>query len=561
MATNTEEILIRAKNEAHDALQQAAGDLGNFSSAITRVLGQVGPLGVAAGAITLLGAAAVTSGRQLADAVEQLDRLSERTGVSQQNLQVLRQIVKENGGNVEAFAIAFRTLNRSIGENDPLLKKLGITTRDTFQAFMQLSRILLNTTDQGKRTAVMVQLLGGRNDELLADLPNIVKNFDAMRESMRSVGLLMGDEVLSNARDLDKAMDDLARTWDGAMKRMQTAAAPWALNIVEGISNVIEKINALIAARDRWERKANEWDPRAPKGRFGGGASGGRGGGGSWADAADAVAGSADNIDIKTSTEKSPREKRLERIIELFHVGTREAEKLLRVLEGLEGRKEIETIRAALREATPLAEQLALAARGTEGTAAELRGTRPQPAFRVDEALPEIETQMQAMDKMRLQWQDFVEQITSEAQIVNDSITALWQGIEGGFVSVFANLTNETQTWGSAMKTLMRSIVDSMLAELGRLIAAQAFKLLLKVLGITIGAATGGLPAVALGAAGAAGTGGVTDALTPRSLRRAGEGAVNVTINALDAKSGLESLISPFGMLRGSNQRLLEATS
>jgi hypothetical protein len=246
---NVIEILIQARNTAGAALKDASADvgrlrgaLGGLSPALAMIGGQLGGMAgslsaVAAGgigmagavaiggaALVTLGVAAFGAGRKLADTSEQLERMKTRTGVSIGNLQVMREVIKEGGGDAESLTLALGFLNRAIATQDPLLAQLGITTRDTFSAFQQLVSILSKSTDAANVAKVAQQLLGRGSGDLIASFKDLTTQIGPMGEKMRAAGLLITDDMLPRLRDLDAEMDTLSRNWAGAMMRLQAAS-------------------------------------------------------------------------------------------------------------------------------------------------------------------------------------------------------------------------------------------------------------------------------------------------------------------------------------------------
>jgi hypothetical protein len=229
---NTIEILIRARDEATAQLQQVSSSLGGFSALVGRVASGLGPLGAV---LAIIGAGAAAAGKaahSLADEVERLDNLSKQTGVSVGNLQTMQQILREAGGSAEDANIAFNFLNRAIATQDPLLKKLGITTKDTWQAFNQLVQILAASKDHAARVEVAYQLLGRGSAVLLGKIDQLAQQLPNARSEMEKLGVVMSDKTLEGARALDKQTDELNRQWVGLTNGWKANTIPVALAMV-----------------------------------------------------------------------------------------------------------------------------------------------------------------------------------------------------------------------------------------------------------------------------------------------------------------------------------------
>lgn len=235
---NAIEILLKARDEATRQLQAASIAAGGLTGTLSKLAAAAGPLGAISAALVGVGSAAYLSARSLADQVEQLSNLSAQTGVSVQNLQTLQQLLREAGGSSEDANQAINFLNRAIATQDPLLKKLGITTKDTWTAFNQLVQILAASNDASARTEVAFQLLGRGSTALLGKINNIAQQLPNAREEMERLGVVMGDDTLKAAADLDKKMDELDRRWTGMTNNIKAGILPIVLSLAEAFGKV-----------------------------------------------------------------------------------------------------------------------------------------------------------------------------------------------------------------------------------------------------------------------------------------------------------------------------------
>lgn len=242
---NVEEIVISARDEASDLINRVAGELGGLGDVLRKVAQTAGPTGFTLAAVGAAVGGIVLVGSRLSNTVEQLDLLSQRTGVSTERLQVLQTVLSESGADAGTIAQALTFLNRAIADQNPLLEKLGITTKDTFSALMQLSTIFANSADNGKKTAIAFSLLGRGAGDLLGVLPQVSSAFASTEERMRATGALIEEGVARKARNLDRDMDALSNNWKGFLTRMQTATVPWANAIVQSFNDIFDAANKI----------------------------------------------------------------------------------------------------------------------------------------------------------------------------------------------------------------------------------------------------------------------------------------------------------------------------
>jgi len=152
--------------------------------------------------------------------------------------------------------------------------------------------------------------------------------------------------------------------------------------------------------------------------------------------------------------------------------------------------------------------------------------------------------------------QEFVaslDDVLNSYNLFSRSMQSISQAIFSSFQTVFTNLIGSTQTFGSALLTIASSIVQAVLAELSKLVAAGFLRLLASLL-------PGGGSALSLagGAIGSAGSGQIVGGYGARRDGRE-RGGDTYNIYALDARSVVMSLTQPGGEMRRAMDRVVLA--
>ena len=258
MASPVVDIVLRAKDEASRAINALGKSIGGLN-AVARTLAPIAAgLGAIGGSAALVGIAAFKMARELSDTVERLDRLSETTGASIEQLQTLEQVFKNAGLAPESATLALSKLAKAIGNNDPLLKHLGITTRDSFEAFKQLSAIFQNSNDKAGQVAVAAKLLGRDMVQAASTVRNLGGELDSTGAKMNAAGAFIGKSA-DEARKMDRALDDLDISLAGVKNTIVAAVIPavaefaerFAQTMAENSGSIADFVKASIDAVDR----------------------------------------------------------------------------------------------------------------------------------------------------------------------------------------------------------------------------------------------------------------------------------------------------------------------
>lgn len=513
MATDAVEFILRARDESAATLARARGGITGLTGAVGDLSAKAGLLGALTAGLLSVAGGVFAAAKAFADQVEQLDNLSGRLGVSVQNLQALEAGLKLEGAAAGAATEALQFLNRQIAAANPLLDAMGVKTRDTWEAFQQVVKVLAATPDAASRTRVAIELLGRGAGEALGPLLKLADRMPTLLEDMEALGVVSGRAQLEAARALDRKLDEIQVRIDGFLNRTKATIAE--LSLAAFTKGGLPALRFELAIPDLERAHALELG---------------------LADAAADVGALTAASALAAADEAAARKKARE-----------EAEKLATVLK------------ESLRDAALAANAATFEGLFGFGPSEQLRGRaerehrarfREEAGFGPELGGPGLAG---AVFKMRApeanlfaEWQKTAAAATSSVAVMNEGLRALWTGLESGFLQVAANLTNRAQTLRSALKTIFSSLVQEVLAMLARLAAAKVFQLILNLVAPGAGTAAG----VVIGAASGADTGG-------GGAARRGAGAprdvnLNFNVSALDEGSVLRSLTSPGGALRAA---------
>lgn len=247
--------IISGVTQGIGALSKAAASVGGNVPGILQLAGAtVGLAGAAAAAVAGYAALAVGG----AHAIEELSRMSEKTGISIRDLQTLKAVGQSVDVPLESMARGFRTFSRALVEGGDgssrasiALHNLGVTAHDPYQALLQVADGISKIEDPSKRSADATALFGSRIG--LSLLPVLEKGSSGIKE--------YGDLVDVFGAKIDKDMVNKTEAWKKSTVELSTA---WdnlkisASGMLPVISTSTDFIAKYVAAWAKGE-KATDW--------------------------------------------------------------------------------------------------------------------------------------------------------------------------------------------------------------------------------------------------------------------------------------------------------------
>lgn len=244
------EFLLRARDDASGALAKVSGHVDKLGKSLTGLrAGNI--LAAAAASAATIGATLTAAAVKFGNTAEELDRTAKMVGVSVEEWQVYRKIVRDAGGDQEALQTAMVRFRRSMAENRPALRALGIDTDNTGEAFKKFLGILAKSDNEKARIKLLFDTMGRGAGELIPHLDDLINKFDEVRETSHSI---VDEEAIRRGVALDDQIDKLHDALTGLGNAVAKVGIPIALPIIaeftkwaeaaESVAKWLDKINA-----------------------------------------------------------------------------------------------------------------------------------------------------------------------------------------------------------------------------------------------------------------------------------------------------------------------------
>jgi hypothetical protein len=189
-----------------------------------------------------IGAATITGfAKNLIDAADGMNDLSQRTGVSVERIAAWDLATRQSGTSVDALALAMNRGGKYIVEHSEELKKLGINATTAEELIFQLSDVISNLpADDPRRAAISMQVLGRSAGELL---PLLNQGSAALRQ--------MVTEGSKNAQ----VMAELAPLADQFNDRLEVMTTRAQITASKGILPLLAALEKFIDLREELNDK------------------------------------------------------------------------------------------------------------------------------------------------------------------------------------------------------------------------------------------------------------------------------------------------------------------
>jgi hypothetical protein len=235
----------------NSVMSGAEGVSRSFSAMGAGAPALLGLAGAAAGlGIATVGAAAGIAALGIAGGsyIEELDLMSQKTGVAVRDLQTLQAAGAAVNVPLESIQMGFRRFSRALADSSDeskrttiVLHNLGVTSHDPYEAFLQLADGLSKVEDPNKRAAEATALLGQRIAQgLLPVLKEGRSGIEAYAKQVDELGGYIGPEQIEAQKKYKDSVGEIAIAWN-RVKIESSAVLPYLATaskwMAEGIAH------------------------------------------------------------------------------------------------------------------------------------------------------------------------------------------------------------------------------------------------------------------------------------------------------------------------------------
>ena len=236
------------KSEYEQGLADAENEAAGFKSKLGSAFGTAGKIGAAAFGAIATGTAAVTTAmvagaKQTASYGDNIDKMSQKMGISAEAYQEWDAIMQHSGTSIEALKPSMKTLATQAEKGSEAFQKLGISEKEVATLSQEdlFARVIsgLQGMEEGtERTALTAELLGRGATELGALLNTSAEDTEAMRQRVHELGGVMSDEAVKAAAQFQDSLQDMSTAFDGLKRGMVSDLMPALTSVMDGLTEI-----------------------------------------------------------------------------------------------------------------------------------------------------------------------------------------------------------------------------------------------------------------------------------------------------------------------------------
>ena len=254
------EVLIDNTN-ANKSIDQTTEKAENSGSKVGSAFSSIAKGAAAVGTAVVAGAAAVGGAaykmaKDTAAAADNVDKMSQKIGISREAYQEWDYVMSQNGMSVDKLQTGIKTLTSQMdsakkGTSSAVeaFDRLGISVtnsdgslRSQEEVFEETIKALQNMDNETERARLATQLFGKAGVEMAPLLNQTAESTEALKDKAHELGMVMSDETINAGVEFTDTLDTLKRSFGGIANSLGGTVLP----IVQSVLNlIIDKLPAI----------------------------------------------------------------------------------------------------------------------------------------------------------------------------------------------------------------------------------------------------------------------------------------------------------------------------
>ena len=222
------------------AEKNASGFGKNLKTAFKVGAAAVGLVTTAVGTLT---GALVKGAGEVAAYGDNIDKMSQKMGLSAEAYQEWDAIMQHSGTSIESLQSGMKTLANAVESGNDAFARLGITEEEIAgmnneELFSATIEALQNVENETERTYLAGQLLGRGATELGALLNMSAEETEEMRQRVHELGGVMSDDAVKAAAHYQDSLQDMTTAFSGLKRNLVSEFLPSVTTVMDGLTEL-----------------------------------------------------------------------------------------------------------------------------------------------------------------------------------------------------------------------------------------------------------------------------------------------------------------------------------
>lgn len=253
-ATISKELGAAAEASGESAGKKAGGGLAKGLKTAGGVLAAAGAAAVG------LGAGLYKMGTDSAKAADEVDKMSQKIGISRQTYQELAFVFSQSGTDINNMQAGMKTLTNQIqsamnggAAATATFDALGVSFQNADGSMRSAEEVMLESltalqgiSNETEKAALATDLFGRSGTDLMPLLNGEAGSIAAMTEQAHNLGLVLDDEVIDSGVALTDSLDQTQRALGALTTDIGSAFAPLIMEISQFIQDHLPEIRTLV---------------------------------------------------------------------------------------------------------------------------------------------------------------------------------------------------------------------------------------------------------------------------------------------------------------------------
>lgn len=243
-------------DDTTEKAKKSGKDIGGAFTSIAKGAAAVGTA-VVAGA-SAVGGAAFKMASDTAAAADEVDKTSQKLGMSREAYQEWDYVLSQSGVEITSMTTGLKTLTNKIDDAKngsksatEMFNKLGVSMNDLQsmsreEAFDAVIKGMQGMEDSTERAALANDLFGRSGQELTALFNQTAESTEQLKNKAHELGMIMSDETIDSGVVFTDTIDTIKRSLSGTANSLGGTVLPIVQTVLNFIVERMPTIQALI---------------------------------------------------------------------------------------------------------------------------------------------------------------------------------------------------------------------------------------------------------------------------------------------------------------------------